>query len=136
MSATVPKTPTIKKIELKSKRHIFVLFESVNCDYFQYQVATNSSFTQGVKNYIYVHYNSSGAKSVLVYLKSNSNLVVGKKYYVRIRACKIDDLNKKHFGFWCGYHYITCRDVKNSVSNSILVISEASSKDLNRFVNN
>lgn len=78
--------------------------QSTQTSGYQIQIATNSGFTKGVKNY-YVSKNSTTSKSI-------SKLTAKKKYYVRIRTyknCKYRGNTVKVYSSWSKSKTVTTK---------------------------
>ncbi len=65
------------------------------------QIAANNKFTQGKKNYYVNGWDTS--------FKKITNLIHGKKYYVRVREYVIDHNGKKIYGSWSSTKHIACK---------------------------
>ncbi len=97
----VPKSTTVSKATPKKKAlAITWKKQSSQTTGYQVQIATNKSFTKGVKSYI-------SSKNTTT-SKTMTNLSAKKKYYIRVRTYKTVD-GKKYYSAWSGYKTATTK---------------------------
>ncbi len=97
----VPKSTTISSLSAVSKGFaVKWKKQATQTTGYQIQIATNSGFTKGVKNYT-VSKNSTVSKKI-------TSLTAKKKYYVRIRTYKTVN-STKYYSAWSGSKSITTK---------------------------
>lgn len=97
----VPKTTSISSLTAASKGFtVKWKKQATQTTGYQIQIATNSSFTKGVKNYT-VSKNSTVSKKI-------TKLTGKKKYYVRIRTYKTVS-GTKYYSSWSAKKYVTTK---------------------------
>lgn len=88
-----PKAPTLKTYKSTSKKKLTVSVEKSSLvSGYQFQIATNSKFTLGKKEYI--------SNSNNTFKTTFSSLKSKKYYYVRVRSYKTVG-TEKYYGKWC-----------------------------------
>ena len=86
---TSPKKVSAKSAKSRAKKRINYTWKKINCTGYQYQWSTSKSFKTNFK--------SKTSKSTSCTIKTAQSR---KKYYVRVRAYKLDSKGNKIYGTW------------------------------------
>ena len=95
---TIPKKVSNKSAKSRSSRRITYKWKKVNASGYQYQWSTNKNFKS--------NYKTKTTKGTTVSIKTAQSR---KKYYVRVRAYKIDSKGYKVYGAWSNVKSVKTR---------------------------